>query len=254
MMLSMPSRGLFSLGLASAALIASVASPASAQALDEIVARHMAARGGAERWQTVRSVRMTGRAIAGPGREALVTREIKRPSRVRTEFTFQGITGVYAYDGQRGWQLSPLTGIVEPQALEPENTLAALEQADMEGPLVGAQKKGSSLALIGRETVSGREAFHIRVTPKTGAPQDQFLDVETFLLVRTESTREVRGRAVRIETTFGDYRTVGGLVVPHMLEIGARGRPERVRISVEAVELNPQIDDGRFRAPAGTRR
>lgn len=254
MMRSNPSRRLFGLGLTSLALVVSVASPATAQTIDEIVARHLAARGGAERWQAIRSVRMTGRAIAGPGREALVTREIKRPGRVRTEFTFQGITGVFAYDGKRGWQVSPLTGIVEPQALGPENTLAALEQADMEGPLAGARKKGSTLALIGRETVAGREAYRIRVTPTTGASQDQFLDVETYLLVRTESTREVRGRAVQLETTFGDYRTVGGLVVPHSLEIGARGRPERVRISVETVELNAPIDDGRFRAPAGTRR
>ena len=75
----------------------------------------MAARGGVERWQAIRSLRMTGRAFAGPGREALVTREIKRPGRVRTEFTFQGLTGVYAFDGKRGWQVSPLTGILDPR-------------------------------------------------------------------------------------------------------------------------------------------
>jgi hypothetical protein len=228
--------------------------PAAAQSIDEIVARHIAARGGLERWQAVRSLRMTGRATAGPGREALVVREIKRPGRVRTEFTFQGITGVYAYDGARGWQVSPLTGVVEPQALDPENAQAALEQADLEGPLVGGTKKGYAIALIGRETIAGRDAFRIRLTPKTGPVLEQHLDAETYLLLRTDSTRQLRGRTVQLETSFSAYRAIGGLMFPHTIEFGARGRPGRVQIVVETVELNPAIDDGRFRRPAGMKR
>ena len=246
--------GLVCRGLAAAALIMAVAGPAGAQTIDEIVARHLAARGGAERWQALRSLRMTGRAIGGPGREALVTREIKRPGRVRTEFTFQGMTGVYAYDGKRGWQVSPLTGIVEPEALAPEEAQVAMEQADLEGVLINGPKQGSAIELIGRELVEGREAYRLRVTPKTGLPQDQLLDTETYLLVRTVSTRVVRGRQISQETTFGNYRTVGGLVIPHEITIGANGRPERVRIVVETVELNASIDDQRFRMPARTRR
>ena len=42
--------------LASVALIGSLASPAAAQSIDEIVAKHMAARGGAERWQAIRTL------------------------------------------------------------------------------------------------------------------------------------------------------------------------------------------------------
>lgn len=246
--------GLVCRSLAAAALIMAVAGPAGGQTIDEIVARHLAARGGAERWQALRSLRMTGRAIGGPGREALVTREIKRPGRVRTEFTFQGTTGVYAFDGKRGWQVSPLTGIVEPEALPPEEAQVAMEQADLEGVLINGPKQGSAIELIGRELVEGREAYRLRVTPKTGLPQDQLLDTETYLLVRTVSTRVVRGRQISQETTFGNYRTVGGLVIPHEITIGANGRPERVRIVVETVELNASIDDQRFRMPARTRR
>jgi outer membrane lipoprotein-sorting protein len=242
------------LGLVLLAGLGPLVPPSDAQTIDEIVARHIAARGGLERWQAIRSLRMTGRVIAGPGREALVVREIKRPNRVRTEFTFQGITGVYAYDGARGWQVSPLTGVVEPQALEPENTQAALEQADIEGLLVSGAKKGYTMTLVGRETIAGREAYRIRLTPKTGQPLEQYLDAETGLLLRTDTTRRFRGHAVQLETTFGEYRAIGGLMFPHAIEFGARGRPGRVQIVVETVELNPVIDDARFRRPAGMRR
>ena len=254
MALSVRSSLPFILGLLLLAQLGALAPPAAAQTIEEIVARHMAARGGLERWQAIRSLRMTGRVVAGPGREALVIREIKRPGRVRTEFTFQGITGVYAYDGKRGWQVSPLTGIVEPQALEPENAQAALEQTDIEGLLVGGAKKGYTMILVGRETIAGRDAFRIRLTPKTGPAVEQYLDAETYLLLRTDSTREARGRAVHLEATYSDYRAVGGLMFPHGIEFGARERPGRVQIVVETVEINPVIDDGRFRRPSGTRR
>jgi hypothetical protein len=168
---------------------------------------------------------------------------------VRTEFTFQGLTGVYAFDGKRGWQVSPLIGILDPQALEPENAQVAAEQADLEGALASSAQNGATLAVIGPETIAGREALHIRLTPKTGPPQEHYLDAETFLLVRTDSLRLVRGRSVLVETSYGDYRSVGGVMFPHAIDIGARGRPDRVHIVVETVDINPSIDDKRFRKP-----
>jgi hypothetical protein len=109
--------------------------PGAAQTVDEIVARHLAARGGAARIEAVESLRMTGKARGPEGREALVVREIKRPARIRTEFTFQGLTGVYACDGEQGWQVSPLDGEMEPRPMPPESARLALEQADIGGPL-----------------------------------------------------------------------------------------------------------------------
>ena len=103
------------------AAVALLAPPTvAAQTVDEIVARHVAARGGREALAAVRTVRMTGRATAGPGREAIVRREIARPGRIRTEFVFQGTTGVYAWDGSAGWRVSPLDGGLEPEPLPAE--------------------------------------------------------------------------------------------------------------------------------------
>ena len=158
---------------------------------------------------------------------------------------------MFAFDGTRGWQISPLTGSVVPETMDPGNLQASVEQTDLEGPLVGARQKGYAVEMIGREIISGRDAIRLRLTPKSGRPIEQYLDSETFLLLRSDAMREVRGHPVRVETTFAEYRTVGGLVFPHALEIGASGRPERVQISVESIDINPAIDDGRFRMPPG---
>jgi outer membrane lipoprotein-sorting protein len=234
--------------------LASIDSPVSAQTVDEIVLRHAAARGGAERWQTVHTMRMTGRIVTGPGREALIVREIKRPGKVRTEFTFQGTTGVFAWDGSRGWQVSPLTGVFEPQPLSREDARAAIEQADLEGPLVPARRRGATVTLVDHEAVSGRDAVRLRVTPKSGPPTDYWVDAETHLVLKSLDTRQVRGQRAQVETLWADYRTVAGLVMPHTLEMGVVGQPDRLRITIESVEVNPPIADGQFRAPRGTPR
>lgn len=220
---------------------------AGAQTLDEIVARHLAARGGAEHWQAVRSLRMTGRAVAGPAREALVSREILRPGRVRTEFTYQGVTDVYAYDGERGWYVSPSTGMFEAQPMAPENLRLAADQADIEGPLVGWRSKGHRVDLVGKETAGGREAYRLRTTLAGGTVRDDLIDAQSFLIIRTDTTRRVRGQTLRLETTFGDYKESSGLWFPHSIVITARGRPQALRIIVDTVEVNPPIDEKRFR-------
>jgi hypothetical protein len=221
----------------------------AAQTVDEIVARHLAARGGAARIEAIQSLRMTGKARASGGREALVVREIKRPGRVRTEFTVQGLTGVYACDGERGWQVSPLDGEMEPRPMPPEAARLALEQADFGGPLLGWKEKGHAVELVGRATEGGRDAWKLKVTPKGGTARYLYLDAQSYLLVRSEAPRELAGRTVEAETTFADYRETGGLLLAHSIEIGVKGRPRRLSVVVEKIEIDPVLDDARFRMP-----
>ena len=154
------------------AAVALLAPPAvAAETVDEIVARHVAARGGREALAAVRAVRMTGRATAGPGRQAIVRREIARPGRIRTEFEFQGTTGVWAWDGSAGWRVSPLDGGLEAEALPAEEAASLAEQADLEGPLVDWKAKGHAVEVVGPATLPGGLAHRLKVTPKSGAPR-----------------------------------------------------------------------------------
>jgi len=234
--------------LAAAAVTLFASTQAPAQTLDEIVARHLAARGG-EALLALRTVRMTGRATAGPGRDAIVRREIARPGRIRTEFVYQGTTGVYAWDGSVGWRVSPLDGGFEPEPLASEEAAEAAEQADIEGPLVTWKAKGHRLELLGSEALAGGPAHVLKLTLRSGAVRRVFIDAASGLVVRTESTRVLRGHELALETAFGDYREDGGVAFPHTIEVGVRGRPRRLRIVVEQVETNCVLDEARFRMP-----
>jgi hypothetical protein len=230
-----------------AVLLASAAAPAPT--VDEIVARHVAARGGKEALAGVRTVRMTGRAIAGPGREAIVRREIARPGRIRTEFVFQGTTGVYVWDGSAGWRVSPLDGVFEPQPLPEGAAELSAEQADIDGPLVDWKAKGHAVELVGRSELPGGPADELKVTLKSGVVRHVWVDAKSGLVVKTASTRKVRGHELDLEIAYGDYRETGGVRFARSIEIGARDRPQRLHILVDQVELNPTLDESRFSLP-----
>jgi len=231
------------------ALVLVAPSVGGAETVDEIVARHVAARGGREALAAVRTLRMTGKAMAGPGREAIVRREMARPGRIRTEFEFQGTTGVYAWDGSSGWRVSPLDGDFEPEPLPAEEAALAAEQADIEGPLVDWKAKGSTVELVGKAALSGGPAHELKVTYKSGAVRRLWVDAATGFVVRMEATRKMRTRELTVEATFGDYRKTDGVAFARAIEMGLRGRPARLRIVVESVEVNPPLDDLRFQMP-----
>ncbi|MEN8163157.1 MAG: hypothetical protein ABFS37_03430 [Acidobacteriota bacterium] len=218
--------------------------------VDEIVASNLAARGGKERIQAVHSIRQTAAATASGGRVARLVREIKRPGLFRLEFTSQGTKSVFAHDGETGWQVAPLQGQFEPQVTTPENDAAAgADQRDVEGPLVDWREKGHVVELLGRETLPGGEAFKLQVTLEDGAIRFDYVDVESHLIVRSDVTRIMEGRPVLLEATFSDFREEGGLVFPYLIETHVMDRPEVIRIVVEHIELNPDLDDARFRLP-----
>ena len=87
------------------------------------------------------------------------------------------------------------------------------------------------------------------VTLESGDVQDVLLDAESYLELRTERRRVVRDTELELETRFRDYREVGGVMWPHTIEVGPKGRPEKQVVRFEKIEVDPAIDDARFRMP-----
>lgn len=228
---------------------ATLVAPAPAQTVDELIAKANEARGGLEKMKSVQSVRMKGKMTMGPGIEAPITIEMKRPRNARMEFTIQGMTGVQAYDGQQAWGISPM-GSKQPEPMPAEMAKDLDNQADIDGPLVDYKAKGHLVELVGKEKVEGSDAWKLKVTLKSGDVQYIYLDADSNLEIRNEAKRTIRGSEVELENTIGDYKEVGGLLWPHSIQSGAKGRPEKQSFAFESIEVNPAIDDARFKMPA----
>ena len=80
--------------------IALLLPPVWAQTADEIIAKNVQARGGADKLKSVQSVKSTATMAMGPGMEAPGVLIQKRGNEARLEFTIQGLTAVQAYDGK----------------------------------------------------------------------------------------------------------------------------------------------------------
>jgi outer membrane lipoprotein-sorting protein len=138
-------------GVAMAALIGLVASlSASAQSVDEIIARNLEAKGGLARMRAIQTVKQT-RRMNLQGMDSPVVVYTKRPNMVRQEISAAGKLVVMAYDGVTPWVVNPLTGqsgaiqVMGPQA-------AAIRQdSDFDGPFVDYRDKGTTIELIGTE-------------------------------------------------------------------------------------------------------
>lgn len=217
----------------------------AAQELSDVLTRHYEAIGGEDAWRAMRSARRTGTlSIMGGMATGEVTAVSLRPARFRADITVQQFQIVQAYDGESGWQINPPAGITTPEPTDATTSALMSEQADLDGPLVGWDEDGHSLALVGTETVDGTEMIAIEVTFPTGNVSRYYLDATTYRLARVVESRPISGEVVR---TISDYRDVDGLMVPFRVHTtSAQGDQE---VIWDTFEINVEVDESIFSLP-----
>ncbi len=229
------------------------AAPLLAQGLsaDQVIAKNVEAMGGLAKLKAIKSIRLTGKAAFGPV-EAPFVMEQKRPGSFYQDVTVQNMHLIEAYDGKAGWTINPFAGYggkKDPEAMDADGLKNAEQQADLDGPLVDYRDKGHKVEYLGKEDVEGSPTHKLKVTLKNGNIQTIFLDADSFLVVKQTSKRVVRGTEVETEATIGDYKEEGGVMMAHSMEMGAKGRPEKQKLTIEKVDINPAIDDMKFKMP-----
>jgi hypothetical protein len=237
--------------LALAAGTALAAGAAKPYSVDELVAKHIEARGGAEKLKGIKSVRIEGLTVnAGQGFELATVLLASRPDAVRTELTLQGLTIIRAYDGKEGWAVNPFRGRKDPEKLSADLAKEMAYQADFDGPLVDYKAKGNKVDYLGIEDVDGTEAHKLKVTRANGDVDTIWLDPDYFLQIRVLEQHRIRGTEVEQESDFGDYEQVDGVYFPFSIESGGKGETEKgQKFTVNKVELNVPADEGQFRFP-----
>lgn len=218
--------------------------------LDQIVQKHIAATGGADKINAVQAMKATGTAsLMGGQMEAPITLVTKRPNLMRLEMNVQGKSFIQAFDGTTAWMINPFTGPGDPQKSNDEDTKAMKEDTDfVGGPLFDYKAKGSTAELLGKEDVEGSSAYKIKVTRKSGNVQYVYLDAQTFLIMKTSGKRKQMGQEFDLETSLGNYKPMNGLMMPFRIDQKNAGKP-MMQLTLEKVEMNPSTDDSVFQMP-----
>jgi hypothetical protein len=224
--------------------------PASTPTADEIVAKYVKTIGGMEKIEAVKTLKRTGKYRGGGGFEAKVLEENKRPDLVRQELTYQGMTGVTAYDGKAGWKIEPWRGKKDPEPLGEEELKGIVEDSVFDGQLVHYREKGSTLELVGADTAEGSDVWKLKLTLKNGDVQYYSMDTDYFVPIKIEFKRVIRGAEQELEVTLGDYKAVADWYLPHSIEQGRKGSPNRSTVVYDKIEANVPMDEQMFRLPA----
>jgi len=227
-------------------LVAALARPASAQTAltaDEVVAKNIAAKGGLERIQSVKSMKQTGK-LTLQGMETTLVIFGKRPNMIRQEMIVSGQTNVNAFDGTTAWQMMPVTGMTAPVVVTGPMANSIKEQSDFDGPLIGYQAKGYKLELVGTEALADRKVYHLKLTNTEKQVQHLYIDTETNLERKIVSDSPIGP----LEQELSDFRDVEGVKVPFSVRTLANG-VEQMKLVVQKVEINPVLADALFKMP-----
>ncbi len=254
---------------------------------EEVVRKHLSARGGLKAWRAVQTLLVAGKMDAGTGdsveRSLRVARgpgasgkkaqrEIaagahkaeaekqvqlpfklvrQRPNKSRLEIEFAGKTAVQVYDGTNGWKLRPYLNRDDVEPFTPQEAKTEADSSDdWVDPLFDYAAKGTKVELASIEKVQGRDAYKLKLTMKSGAVRYVWIDSGSFLDVKVQGTpRRMDGKLHDVVVYQRDFRAVQGLKIPFVLETAVDGYPQTHRIVVEKVAVNPKLGDATFAKP-----
>jgi hypothetical protein len=231
-------------------LLAAVTVAQDTPTLEQIVARHIEARGGAERWQEVTSIELTGIYAAFSDHEPF--RLVRSPGNLyRLDFKILGAEAVRARDAEGPWWIH---GLLQPQAgrAAEEPYKSQIERESLFGPLLlDLSEKGLEIELVGPADIEGIATIELAVSLPGGQKESWFLDAETYLEVAvdsevsdyTQSPQPMKQRAF-----YDDFREVNGVQIPFRLDYEFGHRLESM--TVEEAVVDGEVDPSRFSPPA----
>ena len=242
--------------LLAALLLGSVAFPVAAQDAQSLVAKNLEARGGEAALAAIKSIRFQGRTIFPGGFEAKYEETRSRVgsgAAGRVDFTVQGLDLVQAYDGQNGaWRINPFQGRKDPEKMSADEARQMADGSLIEGPLLASRNDGSRVDYLGRGDFEGTNAYKLRVTQKDGDQFTYWLDPDTYLEIKVDETRKIRGAEQTSESELGDYEKVAGVYFPMSVDSWGQGQEnQRQRTVIASGEANPDIAASYLAEPGG---
>lgn len=223
---------------------------------EEIVARHLEARGGAARLAALKTVVYRNGtyhegSYTGSGRAFMAMARpyfkiVGDPADTSAEFR-------EGYDGS-AWEWYRSPGIVV-RTVGAANA-AIRHNLDPEGPLSEYRAKGTHIERIDDASIGGRNAYGVLITLRDGMRTGYFFDRQTFLIAATRRAAPIHafGAPVASEERYGDYRAVDGIVFPFKAtETEIASGKEISSMQWGAIEANRELPREWFSPPRFTR-
>lgn len=227
-------------------LIISLPFFSKAQELDEIIAKHIEAHGGAEKWNAVENMKITAQFTSFSEVDDWMAIKTK-DGKYYSELSLGKFNVVEAFDGQHGWTIDPWMDIDYPRLLNKSEENVFLQKAAWMTPFFNYKEKGLELEFLGEEDLEGVAVYTIKLSRPNGNSEIWYLSKDSYLEYKRVSMWVDFTYPSEAETYFEDFREVNGLIIPFYVE---KMFSQRNRVlEIEKVELNVEVSDGMFKMP-----
>lgn len=219
---------------------------AGAQDLNEVLQNYYEAN-ATDKVLEIKSMVMKGKSIQ-MGMETPFTQTLKRPGKMYLEVPIQGMMMKQGFDGEKAWMIAPWTGSTDPIELSGLQLKSMKLQSDFEGQLYNWEQKGYKAELEGTEEIDGIKTYKVKLTDTDGDIYVNYLDSESWIVLKTKSTIHNQGATIEAETNFSNYKMVDDIPMPFSIESKMDGQTVS-SIMVEEIILNTEVDDKIFAMP-----
>lgn len=212
---------------------------ASAQTADEIVNKHIAAMGGAEKLATLKTVKMEG-SMSTQGIDIPLTITKSHLLGMRLDMEIMGTSNYQLANATKGWVFMPVMQQTEPQEMDADQHRTIISQFDVQGSLYNYKEKGYTLEYIATEKLDGKDVYKLKMV-KNGNNVFYFIDAVSGFVAKTASKMSAQGQEMDVETSFSDYKkNVDGFWFAHT-NVTTQGT-----ISFDKVSTNMPVDEKIF--------
>ncbi len=187
----------------------------------DLVAKHVAAIGGEPAWRALTSMRATGTTeLPAQGMRGTFEILAARPDRLLIRMDLAGLGKAESgYNGQIGWLIDPMVG----PSLVTGGPLDEMKRDAQFDALLHPPSLVAEARTVERVTFDGRPAYKVAVRFVSGAPRDEFYDVETGLLLGSEGESDTPIGKVPSRIMLRDYRQFGAVRQPGRLVQASMG-------------------------------
>lgn len=232
--------------------IAAVAVSFSAfsQTADEIIAKHLEVRGGADKLKGITSL-VQENSLSVQGMDIPVKISTLTGKGYRFELEVMGNQMVTVLDGDKGWLVVPsmMGGSGSPEDMPADQLKGAKSQLDPTNGLLSYKDAGTTIELVGKEKVNGADAFNLKITTKDNAVSNLYIDATTYLISKTVSTATQAGQTFTQEMFMSNYKDVNGIKFAHTVEMTSP-MGGTMTMNTNKVTVNGPVDEAIFKKPA----
>jgi hypothetical protein len=234
---------------------ATAKSAESLPTVEQTLDRYAQALGTRARFEKFKTLMMNGSRVITMGADPPSSEQLevlrKAPNKLLMTFTSAGSKSTQAFNGTAGWRrnnsrVSPIGGV---------DLVGARRDADFYKD-INFREQYPLMTVLGKESVSGREAYVIEATlPETSPARTMFgiqteklyFDVQSALLLRRYMEYKTLLGQLPEATDYADYKKVKGFMFPFTIRLT---RPPLTAIQkFTEIKIDEPINDEMFDMP-----